>query len=574
MPRSACAGTLEADQGADLFVMPGFRLSTSGAWVGALAAIVVSLLVVAGAGGSVVQTPRRGGTVVVWAPGGETPCITPWLEACFSAKVFRPFSFSFPYAVLAGTFRVGPDGTFEPYLVSGVDFTRKPPWVLTYHIRPEARWSDGVPVSAGDLVFTYRTLLRYKAQLFLDVKDVLDRIASVRALDRKTVRVVMRKRWASWRIYLFMPVLPRHVLQGEDYPSVWRERIESPRTGKPIGSGPFLVSSWERGRRLTLVRNPRYWGPHPAYLDKLVVRFDAAGDPSQSFSRGEVDVTEALWPDTVLSLRHVPGIKRLTGPAPVWDHLEIRLGAGGHPALKNKLFRRALAYGIDRQEIVRDLFRETVPGQQVADSTMFPNSSPYYRANWSRYRYRPAEARRLLEQAGCRLGTDDVYVCEGERLALRFATRGDVAQRVRTLELVRRQLRRAGVEVVPEYASQQVLFGQIVPSGDFDLVEIALVPYAGEAADFVFGCGQLFNYTGYCQRLVTADVNQANLILDAEQWARVLNRADARMARDVPVLPLYWGAFVTAFRKDLRGVVFHPVDLFWSAENWWLAAQP
>jgi peptide/nickel transport system substrate-binding protein len=536
------------------------------------AAIAVSLLVVAGAGGSDAQTPKRGGTAVMWASGYETPCITPWLEDCFTGTTFRPFSAFFSYAVLAGAFRLRPDWTYEPYLVSGADFTRKPPWALTYHIRPEARWSDGVPVSAGDFVFTQRTLRRYEAQLTEDVsEEILDRIKTVRALDAKTVRVVLRKRWASWRFDLFSTVLPRHVLQGEDYPSVWRERIENPKTGRPIGSGPFLVSSWERGRRLTLVRNPRYWGSHAAYLDKLVVRFDAASDPSQSFLKGEVDVAQALQPDTVPSLRRVPGIKRLSGPAAGLETIAIRLGAGGHPALEKKLVRQALAYGIDRQEIVRELFRETVPSQRVAESAIFPSSSPYYRPGWSRYSHRPAEARRLLEQAGCGRGADDIYVCAGERLSLRIVTTGGRPDRRRTLELVQSQLRRVGVEVVPEYASQQVLFGQIAPSGDFDLLEVAFVGRV-EPADWiiVYGCGRPFNYMGYCQRLVSADLEQANLTLDAVQQARVLNRADARIANDVPVLPLYLLAYVSAFRRDLHGVAFHPIDPFWRAEDWWL----
>ena len=51
------------------------------------------------------------------------------------------------------------------------------------------------------------------------------------------------------------------------------ERIDNPKTGRPIGSGPFLVERWERGKQLTLVRNPRYWGPHAAYLDRIVIRF-------------------------------------------------------------------------------------------------------------------------------------------------------------------------------------------------------------------------------------------------------------------------------------------------------------
>jgi ABC-type oligopeptide transport system substrate-binding subunit len=54
---------------------------------------------------------------------------------------------------------------------------------------------------------------------------------------------------------------------------IWSENVENPRTGAPIGNGPFLLKSWERGKEMILVRNPRYWGPHTAYLERIVLRF-------------------------------------------------------------------------------------------------------------------------------------------------------------------------------------------------------------------------------------------------------------------------------------------------------------
>jgi peptide/nickel transport system substrate-binding protein len=80
------------------------------------------------------------------------------------------------------------------------------------------------------------------------------------------------------------------------------------------------------------------------------------------------------------------------------------------------------------------------------------------------------------------------------------------------------------------------------------------------------------NYTGYCQRLVTADLDQAQRILDADQQARVVNRADAQLARDVPVIPLYQQPVWAAVRSGVRGYVVFPtvLDALHGAENWWL----
>ena len=60
---------------------------------------------------------------------------------------------------------------------------------------------------------------------------------------------------------------------GRTSRKIWTDGIDNPKTGKPIGSGPFLVQSWEPGKQMTLVRNPNYWGPHTSYLDRIVIRF-------------------------------------------------------------------------------------------------------------------------------------------------------------------------------------------------------------------------------------------------------------------------------------------------------------
>ncbi len=207
----------------------------------------------------------------------------------------------------------------------------------------------------------------------------------------------------------------------------------------------------------------------------------------------------------------------------------------------------------------------------MLNSAVHLTQSRYYEPNWSKYRYRPAEARRLLEQAGCRSGSDGIFSCGGERLSLRFVTTAGHPIRAQVLPLIQAQLRAAGVEVVPVFAAPPVFFGQILPQGTFD---VALFSWAGSPAASwapVFGCGGLQNFTGYCQRLVTAHLDQADRILDARRHARVLNRADRGLASDVPTIPLFQFVFTVAYDTSVRNFVFLPWNPFWNAENWWLA---
>jgi peptide/nickel transport system substrate-binding protein len=549
-------------------------------WMVVAAAILMSLAVLSAAGGSGAVAPKRGGTVFM--PGGPEPaCLTPYIVACTSGLMVT-FMDSLPRAVLPGAYELRPDLTWKAQLVSKTDVSAKQALTLTYHIRPEARWSDGVPVSSRDFLFTYRTLRTYKTQLDQVDRVVVDLIRSVRALDAKTVRVVLPLDLTMWRGWVFRTVLPRHVLEGEDYLTVWRKRIENPTTGEPVGSGPFLVSGWERGKQLTLVRNPRYWGSHAAYAKRVALRFGLEGTPAAWLASCAVDVAwglgyeTGLGPEAIPSLKAARDVRVLSRLAPALDVITINVGTGGNSLLGEKFVRKALAYGVDRQAIVRKLFGATLPKQQVTDNSDYLNSSPYYRANWGRYRYRPAEARRLLERGGCVRGTDRIFICGGERLSLRFVTRGDIPSRVTTLELVRDQLKAAGIEVVPVYASGDVAFNRIwLVTRGWDLLEVAAIYWIpmDEYALSPFACEDIrsgFGWTRYCQRLDRAILSRAAYTLGARERARVVNQIDAALAEDVPALPLFWKPAIAAAVASLRGYVIHPLDPFWRAEEWWL----
>jgi peptide/nickel transport system substrate-binding protein len=534
------------------------------------AAITAALLALSGAGGAATQqTPRRGGTVVVALVPPEPACLDIVVVATCAPGSSTAGLLAVTSRVLASSLGVSDDFSWRPGLAS-VEFTRRRPFTLTYRIRPQARWSDGVPVSARDFLFTLRALRKYDP----DSRRLHRAIHSIRAVDPKTVRLVLRPRDAEWRTY-FGSILPSHVLRGQDLTKVWKDRIDDPRTGKPIGSGPFLVERWDRGRHLVLRRNPDYWGPHPAYVDRVVVRFGVDGNDLVGWYRGgEVDVAYGFPVGFLADLRREPGVGIIATPGAAWDHFEIRRGPGGHPALRNKLVRRALAYSIDRAALVRQLFAEIVPTIQPSQSAVYLNRSRHYRPNWRAYSFQPGVARQLLAQAGCSRGADGIYSCGGERLSIVFSSPlipGGF--RARVLELVAPQLRQAGIELVPRFMPSRTLTEQVLPSGDF---QVAIFGWGNTGPSYlgkdVYGCGGPLNYTGYCQRLVTADLDQAQRILDADQQARVVNRADAQLARDVPVIPLYQQPVWAAVRSGVRGYVVFPtvLDALHGAENWWL----
>jgi peptide/nickel transport system substrate-binding protein len=542
------------------------------------ATLAAALLVVPWAGGAPdAEAPRRGGTVVLTGVARESSCLNAFFKRCRSGDDF--LSSWVMGAVLPGAFRVGSDLRLRPNLVSRVDYTTAPPFTFTYHIRPEAHWSDGTPVSSRDFVFTHRMSLSAGVELHAGYEEMVTQVKSIRPLDARTVRVVLRSRFDGWR-RLFPYVLPEHALAGADFGSVWNERFDDPHTGRPIGSGPWLVRGWERGRAITLERNPRYWRGRSAFLDRLVLRFRMPiKDALEGLRRGELDLVHglALSVDETREARQLAGlgIRVQFEVGPGWDHLEFRLGPGGHPALRNKLVRRAIAHAIDKAALLGAQVPPAYRRNAATDSAVFPTNSHYYRPNWNIYSYRPEKSRRLLEQAGCRLGEDDIYVCAGQRLSLRgFAIAGNAPHEA-SLRIISEQLRRAGIEVVHGFAALGQLFAQVVASRDFDLLYFAWVRSSDEPGmGPILRCGGTQNYTGYCQRLVDRDLDEAGRVLDVDQRARVLDRIDARVANDVPLIPLFHRPVIGAASGRLRGyalVPSGPIDPFVGAENWWLA---
>ncbi len=205
-------------------------------WI--VAVLVLAAIAASPAAGASEQTPRAGGTVVA-GPLQEPACLNPLVGGCVNNTFFW-----ITEKVLAPSFTTAPDFTHKPILVSRVAFTTKAPFTLTYKIRPEARWSDGVPVTAQDYVFTHRAGCRKRPPGHR--ATIHQQVLSVRPVGAKTVRVVLRSRVAEWRT-LFAFVLPRHALAGEDLTKIWGDRMDNPKTGFPSETVPSSSSAGSAG---------------------------------------------------------------------------------------------------------------------------------------------------------------------------------------------------------------------------------------------------------------------------------------------------------------------------------------
>jgi peptide/nickel transport system substrate-binding protein len=466
----------------------------------------------------------------------------------------------------------GPAGTTVPSLAVGEPRMTTGSFSVTYTIRQKARWSDGIPITARDFVFTWQLLARSKFAIPPDTRARYDKIAQAKILSPKRVRFVFGEPFPDWK-GLFAPVLPQHALVGEDFDEVWRDRIDNPKTGRPLASGPFIFESWNRGSRLTLAQNRNYW-KRRAYLDRLDFRFllPDFGAQIRAVRAGQVDLIQGVGNVPSADLRSSPGIRVLSGSSFFFEHIDFQLGSKGNPALKKPFVRQAIAYGIDRKSLTASLYKAVAPGLKTDQSAIYLPFQPAYRPHWQRWGFSPAKAIRLLRAHGCRRGGDRVFSCQGQRLSFRFVSTAGSPLRERTFEFIQPQLSRIGIDLVNAFGPRQLVLQTLLPSGDWDLALFSW-GYGGDPAALVdvWGCRGRNNLIGYCNPKVTALFRRAAAELRTSRRAPLLNRADAFMARDLPTLPLFVRPGYVIYNRRIRNVVWSPIDVLWNAEEWWIA---
>jgi len=283
----------------------------------------------------------------------------------------------------------------------------------TFHLRP-SQWSDGTPLTAHDFVFSFRRLLDprtaskyatnghiFRGGAAVGRGEAPPETLGVRALDDLTLEVVLEDPLPYFlsflTFYSFMPI-PRHLLADLD-----RRGIDQALWTRPehiVSNGPYRMTEWKFRQRMVFERNPRYWDAANVRLDRVrVAMVESYTTALNMYAAGELD-----WPGSNTSL-----------PAEFLDHLAGFEDFRRHPYLASYYFwintkappldslplRRALALAIDREALVRHVTR----GGQIPSADLVPDGVAGYRA-LGRPLFDPAEARRLLAEAGYASGAD------------------------------------------------------------------------------------------------------------------------------------------------------------------------
>jgi len=458
--------------------------------------------------------------------------------------------------------RFRPDLAREvPTLLNGGARLRGGNLVVTYRLRSDVRWHDGAPFSARDVAFTWRFATDPRARV-ID-RTGYDRILRVETPSPDTARVVFRGVYAPY-LKLFRPVLPAHILAGEEHPNAARFNR------KPVGTGPYRVADWVAGDRVELRANPAYHGAKPR-IDRLVLQ--VVPDDNASFVRfkaGDLDVYQSVAHGHLPEIRRLPGVFVTVTPDLLYEHIALNTA---RPPFDDLRVRQAVARAIDREALSGAAYGGLYP---PAWGHLSPLSWAFAERRGS---YRPAEARRLLDASGWRPGPDGIRVRDGRRLAFTLYITAGKKPRETSALLVRKQLQEVGFEMAVQAISGASLFS---PDGPMKRSAFQAAMWAWDT-DLDPDSTSLWhsrrmpphgsNVSRYRNPRVDLLLEAAVATVDQARRARLYREIDGILARDVPDVPLLHWRLVSATRSRLEGWRPGPAGALWNCETWRLAAE-
>ena len=214
----------------------------------------------------------------------------------------------------------------------------------------------------------------------------------------------------------WQPVSTRqHALQGTDFNTVWNERTRTTRRrASRSRNGPFILSNYTKGQSITMTRNPKWWGPHAPYLDKVVFVFRTNTDTEiQAIRGGEVD---AIYPQPQLQLVDLKGSAGTQDPVERrHDPRALRLQRAAEGRLPARAARRGSgrrsSYSINRQASSTRSTRSSTRSSGSCRTSRYGNSQTgKYQPHFGQYSYSPAKVAGIMQKHGCTKGGDGIFV--------------------------------------------------------------------------------------------------------------------------------------------------------------------
>lgn len=428
----------------------------------------------------------------------------------------------------------------------------------TFHIRQGMKWQDGVPLTAGDVAFTYNLILDTRQPAYI---QYLTGVTSVTAADDATL-VITTSRPSAGMLALAIPILPRHI---------W-EKVDPDRLGEfsnlPfVGSGPFRVESVEKGVQVRLAANTDYpaaLGGAPNLRTVTFVVGRTADELAEEYRSGALDAVVGFPATYGQRYAAMPGTRTVAAPAigfhelgfNCWDSARSK----GNPLLRDASIRRAVHWAIDKRQIV-----ETAMAGLVEPATSLISTA---QADWhwdvpkdAQYRYDPQRAKQILEDAGYtdRDGDGVREDAAGHELSFRLAALDEYPEDLTAARMIVGWCRDVGIRLQLQEMDEAAFSAAIFDDADYDLF---VWSWGGDVdPGFILSTFTTRQIMGWSDsQYSSADydrlyVRQAKAVDpahpdDVTQRKAITDEMQKILYRDDPYVVLWYNVNLQAFRTD------------------------
>jgi peptide/nickel transport system substrate-binding protein len=435
----------------------------------------------------------------------------------------------------------------------------------TFHIRDGVKWTDGQPLTAADIAYTYNRVLHGTVESN-NWSSYLNNVTSVTAPDAGTVVLKLSQPNAVLPL-LPIPIVPEHIWKNVSEKEM-KSFGNAPTPGHPIvGSGPFILEQGKTGgSTFEFTANKDYWGGAP-HVDKVDFRVFKSTDPAvQALIKGEVDFVDDITALQVRALKGKSGITAGDNISPLFEEIGFNTGAvdtktekpigDANPAVLDPKFRHALGYAVDLDRIVKSAFQ----GAATPGSTVVP--SPYTTWHWDppadqKFTFDLDKAGQELDAAGYKLGSDGKRTLpNGKPIGtLRLFSRSDSEYSTNIMNFLKEWLSDLGIDSKVT-AMDSGKLGDVILSGEYDLFQwdwyVEPDP-DGILADFTCDQRGGLNDSWYCDKAFDAMYKQQNGEMDKAKRVEIVKAMQQKLYEDSPYIVVAETTQGQAVRTDRFG---------------------
>lgn len=527
--------------------------------VAAVASATAVVLVLAGCSGAGTSTtsskPVSGGTLTYASGDAEPTCLDPHVGG------------NYPQALLATQYieeLVGlEDGEPTPELATKWT-TSDDGKTLTFTLRDDVTFTDGTPFDAAAVVANIEHV-QDPATASSTGYLALQSITKATATDDHTVTLSLSRPDSALLESFSQPWV------GMESPKAL-ERKQATNCESPVGTGPFAVTGWKHGDRVTLTENTDYWGKTKPRLSGITWRFlPDSTSRYAALQSGQVDVIDNAQPDQLKAASAKGAIRDLDAPRPgASNRLELN---SGHGVFRDEAVRQAFIAGAEIDPGLQSLFL----GTAKRSYSVLSSAEPLAYSEKSRFDYSPTKAKQLLDDAGWKVGSDGIRQKDGQQLTVTFpvSTNQSVPAERSLFQQIQASEKAVGFKVVLDELDLSSWYAALA-ANEYDVVSAPYTKVGPDVLRILYDSASIEPApSGYFANLAQLDdpaldtlLEQAARTSDADERADLYEQAQKAILASDTVLPLYDQQNHFLVRSAVHGIQTTSVSTPWFGTAW------